>query len=152
VSNHAAPGEECRHNLLYWRYGEYAGIGPGAHGRVVVGAARQAISAERLPERWLGQVEASGHGIAETTPLSREETADEALIMGLRLSEGIDLDRLAAASGYAPAPRAIDTLVGDGLIERHGNCRVRPTAAGRLVINRIVLQLASALEPAAAIS
>jgi oxygen-independent coproporphyrinogen-3 oxidase len=152
ISNHAVPGEECRHNLLYWRYGEYAGIGPGAHGRITLGASRHALSAERMPERWLGRVEAAGHGIAETAPLSFEEAADEALIMGMRLGEGIDLDRLAAISGYTPAAHAIDRLVGDGLVERCGTSRIRPTAAGRLVVNRIVLQLASALEPAAAVS
>ena len=96
VSNHAAPGEECRHNLLYWRYGEYAGIGPGAHGRVVVDGARHATLTERQPERWLGRVEADGHGTVESTPLSRAEQADEALLMGLRLTEGVDLGRLAA--------------------------------------------------------
>ena len=105
-----------------------------------------------MPERWLGRVEAAGHGIAETTPLSCEEAADEALIMGMRLGEGIDLDRLAAISGYTPAAHAIDRLVGDGLVERCGTSRIRPTAAGRLVVNRIVLHLASALEPAAAVS
>jgi oxygen-independent coproporphyrinogen-3 oxidase len=152
ISNHAVPGEECRHNLLYWRYGEYAGIGPGAHGRITLGASRHALSAERMPERWLGRVEAAGHGIAETAPLSFEEAADEALIMGMRLGEGIDLDRLAAISGYTPAAHAIDRLVGDGLVERCGTSRIRPTAAGRLVVNRIVLHLASALEPAAAVS
>jgi oxygen-independent coproporphyrinogen-3 oxidase len=152
ISNHAVPGEECRHNLLYWRYGEYAGIGPGAHGRITLGASRHALSAERMPERWLGRVEAAGHGIAETAPLSFEEAADEALIMGMRLGEGIDLDRLAAISGYTPAAHAIDRLVGDGLVELCGTSRIRPTAAGRLLVNRIVLHLASALEPAAAVS
>ena len=65
ISNHAAPGEECRHNLLYWRYGEYAGIGPGAHGRVVVDGMRHATATERQPERWAERVEADGHGIVE---------------------------------------------------------------------------------------
>src|SRR5439155_15113981 len=113
-----APGEECRHNLLYWRYGEYAGIGPGAHGRVVSGGARHATTTERQPERWAARVEAEGHGLLESAPLSRAEQADEALLMGLRLREGLDLGRLAAVSGFAPRPAAVDKLIGLGLIER----------------------------------
>ena len=88
------PGEESRHNLLYWRYGEYAGVGPGAHGRLVVDGARHATSTERNPERWAARVEQHGHGIIEETPLSAAEEADEMLLMGLRLGEGVDLDRL----------------------------------------------------------
>ncbi|HWB45310.1 MAG TPA: radical SAM family heme chaperone HemW [Hyphomicrobiaceae bacterium] len=147
VSNHAAPGEECRHNLLYWRYGEYAGIGAGAHGRYVRDGVRHATATGRRPERWAELVEARGHGIDELTALTHEETADEALIMGLRLAEGLDLGRLAATSGLAPDRRAVDKLIGEGLLERCGASRIRATAAGRMVVNRIVLQLASALAP-----
>src|SRR5262245_14867722 len=86
ISNHAAPGDECRHNLLYWRYGEYAGLGPGAHGRIVADGVRRATAAERLPERWAAQVEAQGHGLVEKAALGRAEEADEALLMGLRLA------------------------------------------------------------------
>ena len=83
ISNHAAPGEECRHNLLYWRYGEYAGIGPGAHGRAVVAGTRRATVTERQPERWLACVESEGHGIVESTTsgpraAGRRGTADGA--------------------------------------------------------------------------
>ncbi len=92
ISNHATPGEESRHNLLYWRYGEYVGCGPGAHGRLVLDAARHATSAERGPERWVERVEADGCGWIETTRLSPAEEADERLLMGLRLTEGIVLD------------------------------------------------------------
>ena len=120
ISNHAAPGEECRHNLLYWRYGEYAGIGPGAHGRVVVAGTRHATATERQPERWAERVEADGHGVCESTPLSRSEQADEALLMGLRLSEGLDLDRLAAVSGLQPKAHVVQELSDAGLIERLG--------------------------------
>jgi coproporphyrinogen III oxidase-like Fe-S oxidoreductase len=147
ISNHAAPGEECRHNLLYWRYGEYAGLGPGAHGRIVAGGARQATAAERNPERWAALVEARGHGLAETVALSPAEEADEAMLMGLRLSEGIDLGRLAALTGYVPAEGAVTELAGLGLIEKHGKARLRATTAGRVLLDRIVLRLASALEP-----
>jgi oxygen-independent coproporphyrinogen-3 oxidase len=147
ISNHAAPGEECRHNLTYWRYGEYAGIGPGAHGRMVVGGERHATSTERQPERWVQHVEADGHGLVESLPLSRAEQADEALLMGLRLSEGLDLERLAAVSGMRPRRRAVDELLGLGLIERCGESRLRASRSGRIVLNEVVLRLASALEP-----
>ena len=150
ISNHAAPGEECRHNLLYWRYGEYAGIGPGAHGRAVLDGRRRATAAERNPERWMGQVESRGHGLAEVVPLTPAEEADEALLMGLRLAEGIDLDRLAALSGMSPGAAALADLASRGLVEPvveagPGN-RIRATAAGRIVLDQVVLRLSSALE------
>ena len=148
ISNHAAPGEECRHNLLYWRYGEYAGIGPGAHGRVVVGGTRRATTTERQPERWLTRVEADGQGIEDNTPLSRAEQADEALLMGLRLSEGLDLGRLAGISGLRPKADVVRELSDAGLIERLERDRLRASASGRIVLNALVLRLASALEPA----
>jgi oxygen-independent coproporphyrinogen-3 oxidase len=148
ISNHAAPGEECRHNLLYWRYGEYAGVGPGAHGRVVAGRVRQATEAERNPERWAVEVEARGHGLAEMAPLGRAEEADEALLMGLRLTEGIDLGRLAALTGFVPGEAAITELAALGFVERRAGRRVCATPAGRVVLDQIVLQLASALEAA----
>jgi putative oxygen-independent coproporphyrinogen III oxidase len=147
ISNHTAPGEECRHNLTYWRYGEYAGIGPGAHGRIVTGGARRATSTERNPERWLKHVEQEGHGMVESIPLSRSEQADEALLMGLRLTEGLDLDRLYAVSGMQTVDGAVDGLVGLGLIERCGVTRLRATRAGQIVLNEVVLRLASSLQP-----
>jgi putative oxygen-independent coproporphyrinogen III oxidase len=150
ISNHAAPGEECRHNLLYWRYGEYAGIGPGAHGRVLVDGTRHATLAERQPERWAERVEADGHGILESIPLSRAEQADEALLMGLRLSEGLDLDRLALLSGLQPRPNVVRELSDAGLIECFGPSRLRATRAGRIILNAVVLRLAAGLEPAGA--
>jgi oxygen-independent coproporphyrinogen-3 oxidase len=147
ISNHAAPGEECRHNLLYWRYGEYAGVGPGAHGRAVVAGVRRATATERQPERWLARVEASGHGIVEDTALEAEQQADEALLMGLRLIEGLDLERLALLSGLRPAERIIDALAAQGLVERPSHDRLRATRAGRIVLNEVVLRLSAALEP-----
>ena len=147
ISNHAAPGEESRHNLTYWRYGEYAGVGPGAHGRIVVAGARRATSTERGPERWAALVDAGGHGIIEDVVLNRAEEADEALLMGLRLVEGIDLGRLAALTGSRPATRAIDELVDLHLVERLGPARLRATASGRMVLNAVVLRLASSFEP-----
>jgi putative oxygen-independent coproporphyrinogen III oxidase len=118
ISNHARPGEESRHNLLYWRYGAYAGIGPGAHGRLATPAAHLATATERSPERWLKRVEAEGHGITETEPLPPEARADEMLLMSLRLDEGIDLDRLARIGGLAPRTAAVERLIREGLIER----------------------------------
>jgi oxygen-independent coproporphyrinogen-3 oxidase len=147
VSNHAKPGEECRHNLTYWRYGEYAGVGPGAHGRVLTDAGRLATATERQPERWVGLVERHGAGILERTALGAGEQADEALIMGLRLSEGLDLDRLQRLTGMRPRRTAVDELIGWGLIASGGECRLRATARGRIVLNELVLRLASALEP-----
>jgi oxygen-independent coproporphyrinogen-3 oxidase len=149
ISNHAAPGEECRHNLTYWRYGEYAGIGPGAHGRVVAGGTRRATSTERQPELWLQRVANNGHGITESLPLGPVEQADEALLVGLRLTEGLDLERLAAVSSLLPRAGVVDDLVALGLLERCGNSRLRASPAGRIVLNEVVLRLASALQPAA---
>ena len=93
ISNHARPGEQCRHNLLYWRYGEYAGIGAGAHGRLIVDGRRTATANERLPEQWRSAVEAAGHSLIEDEPLTATEQADEAMMMGLRLTEGFELAR-----------------------------------------------------------
>jgi oxygen-independent coproporphyrinogen-3 oxidase len=117
VSNYARPGAESRHNLLYWRYGEYAGAGPGAHGRILVEGQRSATITERNPEAWADRVEATGTGVVETIELTRAEQADEMLLMGLRLSEGVDLDQLAALGGVRPDARVIDDLVALGLLE-----------------------------------
>ena len=146
ISNHAVPGEDSRHNLLYWRYGEYAGVGAGAHGRAVIEGVRRATSTERNPERWAALVEAQGHGLAETTALTSVEEADEALLMGMRLTEGLDLDRLAVLTGFTPRAPALAELVGLGLIERRGG-RISATAAGRIVLDQVVLRLSSALGP-----
>lgn len=117
ISNHARPGEESRHNLLYWRYGEYAGIGPGAHGRIIFDGARHATVAERHPETWASRVAERRNGFTEVTALSRAEEADEMLLMGLRLREGIDLDALERLGGVRPAPETINHLQSLGLID-----------------------------------
>ncbi|HYD16221.1 MAG TPA: radical SAM family heme chaperone HemW [Hyphomicrobium sp.] len=182
ISNHARFGEESRHNLLYWRYGEYVGVGPGAHGRVHAPAAYLATMTERSPERWLQLVEETGNGIAGTETLSPEERTDEMLLMGLRLEEGIDLDRFARIAGLAPRARTLDGLIEQGFIERIGAghtraapefdeigaClgpglppaatlapslgRIRATGSGRFILNQLVLELSSSLEPARATS
>ena len=99
ISNHARPGAECKHNLVYWRGEEYAGIGPGAHGRLDIDGVRHAIATEKRPEAWLMRVEANGHGVVTDDLLNSEERADEFLLMGLRLAEGIDPRRYARAVG-----------------------------------------------------
>jgi putative oxygen-independent coproporphyrinogen III oxidase len=143
ISNHARPGAESRHNLVYWRYQEYAGVGPGAHGRLVIDGQRRAQSTEKRPEAWLEAVERDGHGLVEDEPLNPEEQGDEMLLMGLRLGEGIDLERYAALSGRALDQKRIDALVGDGLVERLGEARLRVTPAGFPVLDAVVADLAA---------
>lgn len=149
ISNHARRGEESRHNLVYWRYGEYAGVGPGAHGRLVIDGVRHAFVTEKQPEVWAGAVEKSGHGIVEDAALSSAEAADELLLMGLRLTEGLDLDRLARVGGVVPSTRAIAKLQNLGMIEGVGNQRLRATRAGRFVLNELVLELSRGFVTAA---
>lgn len=117
VSNYARPGQESRHNLLYWRYGEYAGVGPGAHGRIIVDGVRRATSTERHPETWVRAVEDAGHGLIADEKLNWDEQADEQLLMGLRLQEGLDLARLRSMTGLAIASEILDELCAEGLIE-----------------------------------
>ena len=117
ISNHAVAGEESRHNLLYWRYGEYIGCGPGAHGRLVLEGERNATSTERHPERWVERVERKGLGWVEATPLTRGQEADEMLLMGLRLAEGVDRERLARVGGAQLREGVIADLERQGLIE-----------------------------------
>ncbi len=143
VSNHARPGGESRHNLVYWRYGEYAGIGPGAHGRLVTPEGRLAHACEKRPEAWLTQVEAEGHGLVETAPLSREEQGDEFLLMGLRLGEGVDPRRYEALSGRALDGWRLNTLIEGGFLERDRSGRVRVTAVGAPLLDSVVADLAA---------
>ena len=143
VSNHARPGAESRHNLVYWRYGEYVGIGAGAHGRVGQGAARRAQSTEKHPEMWLAQVESEGHGLIEDVPLTSEEQSDEYLLMGLRLREGIDVARFEAMSGRPLKRRQIEELAGYGFIDETADGRLRVTPSGAALLDTIVADLAA---------
>ncbi len=143
VSNHARPGAECRHNLVYWRGHEYAGIGPGAHGRLDVDGVRRAIATEKQPESWLMRVEAGGHGVVVDEALTRSERADEFLLMGLRLAEGIDPARFAALAGRELDARRIATLRDDGFIEIARSGELRVTPAGFPVLDAIVADLAA---------
>ena len=142
VSNHARPGSESRHNLLYWRGHDYAGVGPGAHSRITTGGTKRAMSAIKSPEAWLTQVEASGRGFDSVETLSAADSADEYLLMGLRLSEGIDLARLAAIGGSSLDDARIRALEAEGLLARR-DTRVAATPKGRLVLNRLILELAA---------
>jgi putative oxygen-independent coproporphyrinogen III oxidase len=143
VSNHARPGAECRHNLVYWRYGEYAGIGPGAHGRLVVDGTRRATATEKRPEGWLMRVESLGHGVTVDDALTRVEQADELLLMGLRLAEGIDPKRYAAFAGRPLALERIAALAGHGFVETTPEGRLRVTRSGFPVLDAVVADLAA---------
>jgi oxygen-independent coproporphyrinogen-3 oxidase len=142
ISNHARPGAESRHNLLYWRYGEYAGIGPGAHGRLVTGNARLATSTEKHPETWLERVERDGHGIVEEEVLTAEAEGDEFLLMGLRLKEGIDARRYEAFAGRSLKESRVRNLAEEGLIRLDG-ARLAVTPKGFPVLNAVIAELAA---------
>ncbi|HEY6259611.1 MAG TPA: radical SAM family heme chaperone HemW [Xanthobacteraceae bacterium] len=143
VSNHARPGAECRHNLVYWRMQEYAGIGPGAHGRLDIGAERHATATEKRPEAWLMRVESLGHGLVTDDVLTREEIADEFLLMGLRLVEGIDPRSYARIAGRGLDPRRLATLNQEGAVEMTADGRLRVTPAGFPVLDAVVADLAA---------
>src|SRR5215467_8748571 len=143
ISNHARKGAECRHNLVYWRGEEYAGIGPGAHGRLDVNGVRHATATEKRPESWLMRVEASGHGVVTDDVLNREERADEFLLMGLRLTEGIDPKRYAALSGRPLDEHRIAMLKEEGAITVDADGRLRVTQAGFPVLDAVVADLAA---------
>ena len=143
ISNHARHGAECRHNLLYWRSGEYAGIGPGAHGRLDIGGIRHATATDKRPETWLMRVEATGYGVITDDPLNSEERADEFLLMGLRLAEGIDPQRYAALAGRPLDPRRIALLREEGAITIDAGGRLRVTSSGFPVLDAVVADLAA---------
>jgi putative oxygen-independent coproporphyrinogen III oxidase len=143
ISNHARPGAECRHNLVYWRYHEYAGIGPGAHGRLLIDGVRHATSTERRPESWLMRVEASGSGLTGDETLTRSEQADEFLLMGLRLAEGIDPKRYTAFAGHALDEARITALASEGFVESTDDGRLRVTLAGFPILDAVVADLAA---------
>ncbi len=143
ISNHAIRGEESVHNLLYWRYGEYAGIGAGAHSRLLIGNVRHAISNERLPHIWHNKVSNIGHGIVVNDRLTSEEEADEFLLMGLRLSEGIDPKKFEQFSSRPLDKNKINDLLGYGYIEYLDNGNLRVTNSGFSVLDAVVADLAA---------
>ncbi len=143
ISNHARPGQESIHNLIYWRYGEYAGIGPGAHGRLLIDGKRHATAAEKMPFDWQKKVAARGHGLVTDDILTWEEEGDELLVMGLRLREGIDPDRFATLSGRKIDPRQIAELKKIGFVESLPNGNLRVTDKGWPVLDAVVADLAA---------
>jgi oxygen-independent coproporphyrinogen-3 oxidase len=142
ISNHARHGAECRHNLLYWRYGDYAGVGPGAHGRLTLNGKRFATSTERLPERWRDRVAREGHALVEQTEITDNKAAQEHLLMNLRLAEGLDLPAYETRWRVVLDRGKIATLADDGLLQFDGT-QLAATARGRTVLNAIIAQLAN---------
>jgi oxygen-independent coproporphyrinogen-3 oxidase len=143
ISNHARPGAECRHNLIYWRGQDYAGVGPGAHGRLTIGGRRFATETEKRPESWLMRVEAKGHGLIVNEPLTAGEMADEYLLMGLRLAEGIEPARYSALAGRTLDPKRISILHDEGAVETTPDGRLRVTQSGFPVLDAVVADLAA---------
>jgi putative oxygen-independent coproporphyrinogen III oxidase len=144
ISNHAAPGGESRHNMTYWRYGEYAGIGPGAHGRLHLGGAVTATAQRRKPETWLDLVEGQGHGTELMNPVAPAESGEEMLMMGLRTVEGVDLARLEAMAG-APLEMVVDAdrltdLITQGMLVR-SPLTLTATPQGWPVLNEVIRRL-----------
>jgi len=140
ISNHARPGQESRHNLTYWRYGDYAGIGPGAHGRRL----GMATLRHKKPENWMNAIQRNGHGLQDEEALAPQDRAREALLMGLRLGEGVDLERIAALSGLPVADlidaKAVERLSGHGLVAKAGQAlRIEP--AGMLLLDAILPEI-----------
>jgi putative oxygen-independent coproporphyrinogen III oxidase len=143
ISNHARPGAECRHNLVYWRGHEYAGIGPGAHGRLNIDGRRYATETDKRPEAWLTRVEEQGHGLTLDEKLQPGEIADEFLLMGLRLAEGIEPERFTQLSGRTLDPNRISFLQQGGAVETMDNGRLRVTLAGFPLLDAVVADLAA---------
>ncbi|KAA0682775.1 radical SAM family heme chaperone HemW [Roseomonas genomospecies 6] len=141
ISNHARPGEESRHNLTYWRYGDYVGVGPGAHGRLTLDGEKFATRAHRAPEIWLERVERDGHGAATPEPIAREARGSELLMMGLRLREGVARARLVEETGRdlqdLVDAAALDRLVAGGFLEVDKD-RLRATHEGRQRLNAVL--------------
>ncbi|HXZ22706.1 MAG TPA: radical SAM family heme chaperone HemW [Pseudolabrys sp.] len=143
ISNHARRGAECRHNLIYWRGHDYAGIGPGAHGRLTIDGRRIATETERRPEGWLMRVEERGTGLTVSEKLTPGETADEYLLMGLRLVEGIDPERYSMISGRKLDSKRISILREEGAVETTADGRLRVTQSGFPLLDAVVADLAA---------
>ena len=140
ISNHARPGSESRHNLIYWRYGDYAGIGPGAHGRLMLNNARMATATIRLPERWKDMLEKQGNAFTDFLQVSDGDAAREHLLMNLRLSEGLDLAAYELRWNIRPDAAKIAALVEQGLLSQDDDV-LRATPNGRLVLNAVIAAL-----------
>jgi oxygen-independent coproporphyrinogen-3 oxidase len=143
ISNHARAGAESRHNLIYWRYGEYVGVGPGAHGRIMTPKGRRAQATEQHPEMWLTVVETDGHALVEDEMLSHEEQGDEFLLMGLRLAEGIEPARFEAVAGRSLDPARISSLIAEGMVQMTPEGRLRVSPEGFPLLDAVVADLAA---------
>ncbi|MBB3063890.1 radical SAM family heme chaperone HemW [Limibacillus halophilus] len=141
ISNHARPGSACRHNLTYWRYGDYIGIGPGAHGRLTLGGTKLATRQHRAPEAWLTAVESAGHATRTRTELSGQERLEEMLMMGLRLTEGITRAAFRRELGAEPESllslARLEAASREGLVTLNGE-RIRATDEGRQRLNALL--------------
>jgi oxygen-independent coproporphyrinogen-3 oxidase len=142
ISNHAVPGAESRHNLIYWRYGAYAGVGPGAHGRLDLAGKRFATSCERLPERWRDLVSRAGHGMIEMQEIAQADAAHEHLLMNMRLAEGLDVAGYETRWSAPLDRRRIAGLENEGLV-RLADEKLFATPRGRLVLNSVIAALAA---------
>lgn len=140
ISNHAVKGAESRHNLVYWRYGDYVGVGPGAHGRVTVDDQRHATESCRQPEDWLLTVEKQGTAIQTSEIVSPSDQAAEYLMMSLRLTEGSDLDRFEKLGGEPILAAKLQSLVDQNMLEQDGR-RIRAIGPGRMVLNAVLREL-----------
>ena len=138
ISNHARPGAESRHNLIYWRYGDYVGVGPGAHGRLTLDGRRVATETPRGPEEWLAAAETTGAATLEPLPAGAD--GDEYALMSMRLTEGMDLARYQSLAGEPLSPERRQSLTEDGLVETVGG-RIRATAKGRPLLNAVLSTL-----------
>ena len=154
ISNHARPGEESIHNLLYWRSGDWLGIGPGGHGRLTTSAGRIATAQVRSPEQWLSAVEKSGSGAEPDTHLDATARLEEQVLMGMRLREGLNETAFHRQTGRTVDEAfgvTINALAGDGFVERADGA-LRATAKGRMVLNQIVRQLVDSAASASALA
>ncbi|MFK7901710.1 MAG: radical SAM family heme chaperone HemW [Nitratireductor sp.] len=143
ISNHAAPSSECQHNLIYWRYQDYAGIGPGAHGRLSLDGNKVSTVTEYNPEIWWQQAMSKSHGFKEFETLEGSQSADEFLLMGLRLKEGIDPKRYEAFSGKPLRQAKKEFLIEKKFLEESQKGQLRATPSGSMVLDAIVADLAS---------
>jgi oxygen-independent coproporphyrinogen-3 oxidase len=143
ISYHARPGAECRHNLAYWRYRDYVGIGPGAHGRLTRAGGKYATRQRRLPEAWFAAVERTGTGLEDDAPLDRATMIEEMLMMGLRLAEGVNRARLEAVVGETIDTRFARTLppLLDAGFLTLDPVRLAATLAGRRCLNAVLVSL-----------
>ena len=148
ISNHARPGQECRHNLVYWRYGDYVGVGPGAHGRLTLADGRFGTRTHRAPEIWLERVQAQGHAEHEREPIAPGDQVAEALMMGLRLTEGVPLARLARCAGVSVSALASTVLnetavrdLTEGGYLSPSSDRLLATEAGQAVLDSVLSRL-----------